>query len=68
VLTIEVSGFLDVQKSEPRQSAAADEEKEEGSLLLPRLFGQRELASREQERDNGDNKQEDSHAEPYAYR
>lgn len=62
---IEVSGFLNVQKSEPRQSAAADEEKEEGSLLLPRLFGQRELASREQERDN---KQEDSHAEPYAYR
>ncbi len=54
-------------QSRGNQQLDADEEKEEGSLVLPRLFGQRELASREQERD-GDNKQEDSHAEPYAYR
>ncbi len=52
-------------QSRGNQKLDADEEKEEGSLVLPRLFGQRELASREQERDN---KQEDSHAEPYAYR
>ena len=35
------------------QQLDADEEKEEDSLTLPRLFAQRELASREQERDNG---------------
>jgi len=55
-------------QSRGNQQLDADEEKEEGSLVLPRLLGQRELASREQERDNGEKKQKDSHAEPHAHR
>ncbi|MDH5347016.1 MAG: hypothetical protein OEW13_03830 [Nitrospira sp.] len=51
-----------MHESRGNQQLDADEEKEECSLELPRLVRKRELMSGEQEGDNGEGKQEDSHA------
>jgi len=47
-------------ESRGNQQLDADEEKEECSLKLSRLFSKQALMSGEQERDNGESKQENS--------